>query len=233
MKARREQVPRRFWLWSDLEVCVHEFEYVTTGFDVLPHTHAEYNITFCLDQNLESNIEGKLERLGPGELIAINPGQVHFGRYGNGSAAARGVTLHICERVIRGLLGQMRVPRENEDAVISFSGKAHSPKAVRLVQEMIRELESRGQGYEILVRSLIPQVPVHIFRDALTPTLSVMGREVARQLPSWQMVQALEYMNSRGKRVQPGGTMLAHRAEPVAVHPAVHDVGECESTHVL
>lgn len=199
MKIRREQVPSRFWLSSDLELCVHEFEYLTTGFDALPHTHAEYNITFCLDQNLEYDIEGSLERLGPGEVIAINPGQVHFGRYGNGQEAARGVTLHVSERAIRTLLAQMRVLRENDDCVISFSGKARSPEAARLVQEMIRELERREQGYEILVRSLIPQVLVHLFRDALTPTLGVATREVPRQLPSWQMVQALEYMNSRGK----------------------------------
>lgn len=199
MKSRREQVPSRFWLSSDLEICVHEFEYLTTGFDALPHTHAEFNITFCLDQNLEYDIEGKLERLGPGEVIAINPGQLHFGRYGNGSVAARGVTLHISERAIRSLLAQMHMVRENDECLISFSGKAHSPMAVHLVREMIQELEKREQGYEILVRSLIPQVLVHLFRDALTPTLSVVRRDVPRQLPSWQMVQALEYMNSRGK----------------------------------
>src|SRR5581483_8002234 len=65
--------------------------------------------------------------------------------------------------------------------------------------DLVKELSERQRGWEILVPSLIPQMLVGLFRDALAPSLTPPDRQIPRQLPSWQMVQALEYMNSRGK----------------------------------
>ncbi len=199
MRAKAELVPSRFWVSSDFEICVHEFHYVTRGFDALPHTHAEYNITFCLEQKLEYVIEERVEQLGPGDVLIINPGDVHFGRYGEASHHARGVTLHISERALRNVLTQMRIIGEDDARRFSFYGKAHSPGVARMADELVQELDRRQRGWEILVHSLIPQMLVGLFRDALTPSLVPAAREIPRQLPSWQMVQALEYMNSRGK----------------------------------
>ena len=47
--------------------------------------------------------------------------------------------------------------------------------------------------------SIVLQILVYLFRSLLRPSLVPDARETVRQLPSWQMVRTLEYMNARGK----------------------------------
>src|SRR6202041_1967412 len=54
-------------------------------------------------------------------------------------------------------------------------------------------------GYEIVVDSIVLQILVHLFRSLLRPSFDRNTMEPVRQLPSWQMVRTLEYMNARGK----------------------------------
>jgi hypothetical protein len=65
----------------------------------------------------------------------------------------------------------------------------------------------------MIVDSIILQILVHLFR-IFAYVIAAGHRLSSRQLPSWQMVQALEYMNARGKSNQ--FSRAVHRFVPAS-----------------
>ena len=193
-----ELVPR-FWFSPQSEVCLHRFRYRSGEMDSLPHTHDEYNIVFCLKPGLEYAVRGRREILAPGDVLVINPGELHHGRYGTAELDARGLTIHIPVRALKAVLSKMRFPGDLDHNRVLFVDKVSDPSLVPLVEELIREIDHRQSGYQMIVDSIILQILVHLFRNLLRPSLKPAIVAEPRQLPSWQMVQALEYMNARGK----------------------------------
>jgi len=193
-----ELVPR-FWFSSQSEVCLHRFRYRSGEMDSLSHTHDEYNIVFCLKPGLEFAVRGRREVLAPGDVLVINPGELHRGRYGTAELEGRGLTIHIPVRALKVVLSKMRFPGDLDRNRVQFVDKVSDPSLVPLVEELIHEIDHRQSGYELIVDSIILQILVHLFRNLLRPSLQPGIFVEPRQLPSWQMVQALEYMNARGK----------------------------------
>lgn len=193
-----ELVPR-FWFSPQSEVCLHRFRYRSGEMDSLPHTHDEYNIVFCLKPGLEYAVRGRREILAPGDVLVINPGELHHGSYGTAELDARGLTIHIPVRALKAVLSKMRFPGDLDHNRVLFVDKVSDPSLVPLVEELIREIDHRQSGYQMIVDSIILQILVHLFRNLLRPSLQPGIVAEPRQLPSWQMVQALEYMNARGK----------------------------------
>ena len=194
----RELVPR-FWFSPQSEVCLHHFRYRASEMDSLPHTHDEYNIVFCLKPGLEYLVHGRREILVPGDVIVINPGELHHGRYGSAELDARGLTMYIPVRALKTVLSKMHFQGDLEQNRILFLDKVSDPSLIPLVEELIREIDCRQNGYEMIVDSIVLQILVHLFRNLLRPSMQPSIMVEPRQLPSWQMVRALEYMNARGK----------------------------------
>ena len=102
-------------------------------------------------------------------------------------------------RALKAILSKMQFPGDLERNRVQFVDKVTDPSLVPLVEELIREIDQRPSGYEIIVDSIVLQILVHLFRNLLRPSFQTGIAPEPRQLPSWQMVQALEYMNARGK----------------------------------
>jgi AraC-like DNA-binding protein len=193
------QVGTRFWFSREAGICLHTFRYRPGDMDSLPHTHDEYNIVFCLTPGLAYSLRGRIETLTPGDVLVINPGEVHNGHYGARGVEARGLTLHIPVRSLKEILAKMRFPGDLDHNRVLFLDKMGDPSLVALVEELIHEIDQRQSGYELVVDSLVLQILVHLFRGLLRPSFERDTMESVRQLPSWQMVRTLEYMNARGK----------------------------------
>jgi AraC-like DNA-binding protein len=189
----------RFWFSQESEVCLHSFRYRSGEMDSLLHTHDEYNVVFCLKPGLEYAVRGRKEPLTTGDVLVINPGELHSGRYGSAEIDARGLTIHIPVRALKEILAKMRFPADLDHGRVLFRERVADPSLVPLVEELIREIEQRQNGYEMLADSIVLQILVHLFRHLLRPSLERGLPPEPRQLPSWQMVRALEYMNARGK----------------------------------
>jgi AraC-like DNA-binding protein len=181
------------------EMCLHPFQYHRGEMHCLPHTHDEYNIVFGLEQGLECSLRGRVETLAPGDVLVINPGEVHHGRYGGREAHSRGLTIHIPESVLKKVLRKMRFPGDLDRSRVLFLDKVNDPTLPPLLQELMHEIDQRQSGYEMIVDSIMLQILIHLFRHMLTPSLEKAVLVLPRQLPSWQMIRALEYMNSRGE----------------------------------
>jgi AraC-like DNA-binding protein len=193
------QAGSRFWFSQESHLCLHPFRYRSGDMDSLPHTHDEYNIVFCLTPGMSYSLRGRLESLAPGDVMVINPGEAHSGHYGSEGIDARGLTLHIPVRVLKEILAKMRFPGDLDRNRVSFLDKMEDPSLMPLVEELVREIDQRQSGYEMVVDSIVLQILVHLFRSLLRPSFEPAALEPPRQLPSWQMVRALEYMNARGK----------------------------------
>ena len=189
----------RFWFAHEATICLHPFRYRSGDMDSLPHTHDEYNIVFCLAPGLSYSLRGRVETLMPGEVLVINPGELHNGHYGTAGIDARGLTLHVSSRTLKEILAKMQFPGDLERNRVLFVDKMGDCSIVPLVEGLMHELDHRQSGYEIVVDSIVLQILVHLFRNLARPSYEPNPIAPARQLPSWQMVRTLEYMNARGK----------------------------------
>ena len=192
-------IGNRFWFLRESDVCLHSFRYHRGDMDSLPHTHDEYNIVFCLTPGLSYSLRGRLEMLTPGDVLVINPGEPHSGHYGSQGAVARGLTLHVPVRALKEILAKMRFPADLDRNRVLFLHKMSDHSLVPLVEELSREIDQQQSGYELMVDSIVLQIMVYLFRSLLRPSFEHGTTEPPRQLPSWQMVRTLEYMNARGK----------------------------------
>jgi AraC-like DNA-binding protein len=189
----------RLWFSQAEEICLHSFRYSAGKVECLPHTHDEYNIIICLSGAIDCMIVDERQILTPGEVLVINPGEVHYATYPKEPVAAVGITLHVPESAMYRTIRRMRLPLNLEAGSLSFVGKAQDPSLLQFADEMLAELDERQNGFEMVAQALVTQLMVHLLRRCLSPVVLTPRRVLPRQLPSWQMVRAFEYMNACGK----------------------------------
>ncbi len=178
---------------------LHHFEYTRKNFNCLPHTHGEYIISLCLCREFDYHIRGSCETVGVGDLLVTNPGEIHQGCYGPSDSPSDGISVFLTKRALQNVFQEMRIPLDLERDRVLFLGKPHDSKVQRLARDVLVELQERQTGYEIIVKSCILQILVHLFRNCLEPTVEKAKSELPRQLPWWQMNRAIEYMSTHGK----------------------------------
>jgi AraC-like DNA-binding protein len=199
MGKEAQTVSSRCWFTPDFQFGMHHFRYLADDFNCLPHTHGEHNFIFSLDHGFECIVNGRQERMEPGDLLVINPGEVHKSRYDSNRVASEGFTLYVTTRVLESILRRMRIPFDAKRQSIKFSGKIHDPKVLQLVQELLDEWKDQKEGYDILMQSWMVQILVYLIRNRFEPAILENQFNLPRQLPSWQMDWAIEYMNACGK----------------------------------
>jgi AraC-like DNA-binding protein len=186
------------WISADQEVGLHSYTYAASEFQCPPHTHSEYIFNFCLDGRMEVVVRGCSYLLDSGDLLVINPGDLHSPTLGDAAVVSRGFGLAVTPKVLRNILGQMNVASRYLEGEVFFPDKMHDPNSLRLVRQLVTELERREDGYQIVLASLVPQIMVYLLRNALRPAIRPLSSS-RRQLPCWQMARVFEYMNSHGK----------------------------------
>jgi len=189
----------QLWFDQEREICLHHFRYPAGRLDCLPHTHDEYNIILCLNGGFEFSLRDARETLEPGDVLVVNPGEVHHGKYGQGSSESRGLTLQVPERQMKEIMQRMRLPIDVDRSSVRFFGRIYDFSLLALSEELLDEIERHPSGYEMVAQALILKLIVHLLRHCLRPTIEAPATVLPRQLPSWQMVRALEYMNANGK----------------------------------
>jgi|HubBroStandDraft_6_1064221.scaffolds.fasta_scaffold06191_1 AraC-like DNA-binding protein/mannose-6-phosphate isomerase-like protein (cupin superfamily) len=197
--APEQDMATRLWFYQAEEICLHSFRYSAGKVECLPHTHDEYNIVICLAGEIDCVIAEDHQTLSPGEVLVVNPGEVHYASYPKEPVAAVGITLHVPESAMHRTIRRMRLPLDLEASSLSFVGKAKDPALLQFADELIAELDERQNGFEMVTQALVIQLIVHLLRRCLSPVVHTPRRVLPRQLPSWQMVRAFEYMNACGK----------------------------------
>jgi AraC-like protein len=193
------QSETRLWFYQEREICLHHFSYPAGRLDCLPHTHGEYNIILCLNGGFEFSVRNAREVLSAGDVLVVNPGDLHCGEYGRAASESTGLTLHLSERQMKEIMQKMRLPVDVERSTVLFFGKMHDYSLMAIGEELLGELESHQNGYEMIAQALILRLVVHLLRHCISPTIQAPGRLLARQLPSWQMVRGARVHECQGK----------------------------------
>src|SRR5512141_3062419 len=122
----------KFWLTPDVRMGVHYFQYLTSDFYSLPHTHPEYNLVICLSGGMEFIRNGEREVMRAGDVIMLNPGQMHQSQYGFENSPCETDSLIIDRAEQEEILTNMEFPAHPHTQQVVFQGKANDKEIVHL-----------------------------------------------------------------------------------------------------
>lgn len=205
----------RFWLTPDLSLGFHHFEYSVHDYDGLAHTHGEYCVVMGLSGMIEVVRAGVPEQIEAGEIVIVNPGELHHCRFGLKDSLSAGLTLILRPQILRSLCDVMSFPYVHAQD-FRFEGKVRDSTVIRLAGELMDEYEGQRRGYAIVAESLIRQILIHLFRVWPVNAIAPAHLKMPPQLPWVHMHRAMEYMNSHGK----GAFRLSELCTEVGVSPS-------------
>ncbi len=111
-----------------------------------PHFHDEYLICAQLQGHEECQVAGKLHTFSAGDLVLINPHQVHTGN-ARGSADLDYITLYVDRSVVQGLAAGIDAPqRSPEFTVVRAAGRRELSTQLRQLLELVARVRSQETG---------------------------------------------------------------------------------------
>lgn len=206
----------RVWSTPDQESAFHHFGYSVDNYDGLPHSHGEYCLVICITGPIEVIRPTGRDVIQAGEMLMVNPGEVHRCRFGMQGPRSEGLTLILTRRTMRQLLKFMSWPdcRLGED--LWFSGKASDREVVNTASKLATELQQQRPGYPVMMELLTRELLVHLIRSWPGNLVMTTQVDLSPQLPWIQMHRAMEYMNLDGK----GSFRLSVLCSRVGVSPS-------------
>jgi AraC-like ligand binding domain len=129
------------WLAPDLALGFHQFDYTEGEYDGLSHTHAEYGIVMCLAGSVEVLCQDRREVVRAGEILIVNPGEVHRCRSGVNQPKSKGFTLIVRPTVLYSVAEAMALPYSSTSQRLRFVGKFQNPEAFALILRLLEEYQ--------------------------------------------------------------------------------------------
>jgi AraC-like DNA-binding protein len=194
------QAPESYvWLTPDLILGFHYFDYKEGEYDGLPHTHAEYGIVMCLAGSVEVLYQDRREFVRSGEILIVNPGEVHRCRFGVDGPNSKGFTLIVRSSVLHAVAEAMALAHAATRRRMRFAGKFRNAEAFELTFRLIDEFQQQRRGFGPMIEMMVRQILIHLLREWPADAVLPLENPLAPQLPWLQMHRATEYMNCHGK----------------------------------
>ena len=141
--------------------------------EVALHHHDFYEIYFFLSGNVSYNIESRSYRLSPGDILLINPNELHQPIFSPEKQNYERIVLWLNS----GFLQQLGLPDQDLSQCFDDQNPAHTnlirPDGVTreltnyLIQQLLREQDSQEFGAEVFCLSLLAQLLVLVNRASL------------------------------------------------------------------
>ncbi|PAF29422.1 AraC family transcriptional regulator [Paenibacillus sp. 7516] len=128
-----------------------------------PHAHPFYELYYLLEGERMYSMNGQLLTARKGDLILINPHDVHTTSRGNRPGFERiliGFSPSFATGMELGVCGLLPFERSR---LLHFP-ESEQQEMERMLWQMLRECKERRPHYEMVVRSLLAQLLVHIYR---------------------------------------------------------------------
>ena len=200
LRKHVEQVASsQVWLTPDLTLGFHQFDYTDGEYDGFAHTHPEYAVVMSLAGNIEVAYDGRREIVRGGELLVVNPGQIHHCRFGRDGPKSKGFTLIVRPAVINSVVEAMALPYFRPSRGIGFIGKFQNPEAFAMATRLIAEFQERRRGYGAMIEMMVRQILIFLLRDWPSDATLPLDFKPGALLPWLHMHRATEYMNMHGK----------------------------------
>ena len=187
------------WLTPDLTLGFHQFDYREGEYDGLPHTHGEYCIIMCLSGSIEVLYPGRREVIQAGEILILNPGEVHRCLFGVEHPRSSGFTLIVRPCALRAVVEAMALPYCALPPGFRFIGKFCDPEAFELAARLVREHRERRRGHAAMIEMMVRQMLIQLLRSWPADAVLPLKSDFPSQLPWLHKHRATEYMNCHGK----------------------------------
>lgn len=172
-----------------------------------PHFHDEYLICAQLAGHEECVVAGKQLTFEPGDVVLINPQQVHTGN-ARGSHEVDYITLYVDRTVVTGLAAELSVDRAPEFTAICARGERELVAAIRALLGLVQE---PGTPRAAEVESALLRVVSAAF-SGFSNLRDPMRRSTSR-VAHRKIAQALAHIRGLGPGVDPRALTLDALAE--------------------
>lgn len=178
--------PRQTMRRQDFEV----FHYKNTRQgNVAVHHHDFYEVYFFLGGRVEYRVEGQIFRLQPGDLLLINPEELHQANVESGDAPYERIVLWVDKAFLEGFQrGGDSLSRCFDRSLPTHSNLLRPTPAQRteltmLLGELVRERYSRDYASELYAMGVFVQFMAELNRIALQVQPQQRGEEAPALIP--------------------------------------------------
>jgi len=183
----------QFWTRLDGQVCVQHVKSQRSAI-YRPHSHSEYGIVICLEGEVSKAQLGSTTVIGPGEVVMSNSGIDHASGYLVGPKGYEAICITVERRALAHLLGGFRLPLLTDEAGPVFTGKFASRVLHDSALDIVREINRRDLGHEIVIEGLATRILVETLRAWPRSHVERGRLDLAPRLPRRDFVRAYEFM---------------------------------------
>lgn len=175
-----------------------------------PHFHDEYLICAQLAGHEECHVAGKLFSFDPGDVVLINPQQVHTGNT-RGSAEVDYITLYVDRGVVDALAAEVEAPRAPEFTAICARGRAELVAAIRALLLLVQGAGPSGQAPRAELEAALLRAVSAAFAEF--SNLREPLRRSTNRVAHRKIARVLEHIRGLDASVDPTGLSLDALAE--------------------
>ena len=181
-----------------------------------PHFHDEYLICAQLQGHEECQVAGKLHTFSAGDVVLINPQQVHTGN-ARGSSDLDYITLYVDRAVVNGLAAGIDAPqRSPEFTLVRAAGRRELAAQLRELLELVARARTQGTGpqgqvlpdpvqeldIEVALQGVVARAFAE-FSNLREPLLRSTNRVAHRKI-----ARVLEHIRAQGEAANPTALSL-------------------------
>lgn len=165
-----------------------------------PHFHDEYLICAQLAGHEECHVAGRLFSFEPGDVVLMNPQQVHTGN-ARGSSDVDYITLYVDRRVALGLVEEVAAgPRlAPEFTSVRVAGRVELVSAIKALHDLVRSDGAPGRTLE--VEAALQSVVAHAFTEF--SNLREPLRRSTNRIAHRKIARVVDYIRSLDPRIDP------------------------------
>lgn len=121
-----------------------------------PHFHDEYLICAQVRGQEECQVSGKVQQFSAGDVVLINPQQVHTGNAG-GADDLEYISLYVDRDVVRRLAAEMGAPTDSPEFTVVKAGGRE--KLVEKLTTLLRHVSDQSSGTQLFPHAGAPEDP--------------------------------------------------------------------------
>ena len=182
-----------YWSKPDGKIFLQHF-YPSKSVEYPFHTHSEYNIVVCLKGAVSKTQMGETHVIEAGEAVMCNFGVEHASTYQTGNCIAESVSLTVDRRILSGLLSPHQSDKQGGRRVPVLLGRIKSPVLYSCACDVVKELEERRPGYQVVLEGLAMRMLIETLRTWPVRRIEQFEADWTPRLPRRDFVRAYEFM---------------------------------------
>ncbi|MCY1058182.1 AraC family transcriptional regulator [Nannocystis sp. SCPEA4] len=164
-----------------------------------PHFHDEYLICAQLAGQEECHVAGRLFSFEPGDVVLMNPQQVHTGN-ARGSSDVDYISLYVDRRLALGLVEDVTGPRcAPEFTSVRVTGRVELVAAIQALHDLVRSDSAPGRTLD--VEAALQHVVNHAFTEF--SNLREPLRRSTNRIAHRKIARVVDYIRSLDPRIDP------------------------------